>query len=257
MTQQLALDQAAILARFMEKVRVDPETGCWEWLGAVKTAAHYGDQPYGNFRNGTRVMSPHRFAYETLIGPVPDGLELDHGCRNRLCCNPYDVEPVTHKVNMERAYAVRARIPARITLPAASVLDIHNVQGGDVGMNETRKETPIADGSVGGHVAGGDSQTIHGRARVGPRPQLTALQASARKGDPILPTAPATSAPSRVSDRRADDPLVVPSADPARRDSILGGPTQPAAGRGFTFASPARSIPQTKEATGALNACGL
>jgi hypothetical protein len=114
-TQQLALDQAAILARFMEKVRVDPETGCWEWLGAVKTAVHYGDQPYGNFRVGARVMSPHRFAYQTLVGPVPDGMELDHGCRNRLCCCPYPdhLEPVTHKVNMARAVAFR---PAREAL---------------------------------------------------------------------------------------------------------------------------------------------
>lgn len=44
----------------------------------------------------------HKVAYEKVYGPVPPGLELDHLCRNRACFNPEHLEPVTHKVNMQR-----------------------------------------------------------------------------------------------------------------------------------------------------------
>lgn len=104
---QVSLLDAPALARFQDKVRVDEETGCWEWRGARKTARQYGSQPYGNFKANGRVRSAHRFIYETLVGPVPSGLELDHQCRNRLCCNPDHLEPVTHGENMRRGASAR------------------------------------------------------------------------------------------------------------------------------------------------------
>lgn len=48
-------------------------------------------------------MFAHVFVYETLVGPVPDELELDHTCRVRACVRPSHLEPVTHAENMERA----------------------------------------------------------------------------------------------------------------------------------------------------------
>ena len=54
----------------------------------------------------------HRFAYQYMIGPIPDGLELDHLCRNRPCVNPYHLEPVTRAVNHARMLAARASLPA-------------------------------------------------------------------------------------------------------------------------------------------------
>jgi hypothetical protein len=48
----------------------------------------------------------HRVLYEALIGPVPDGLVLDHECCHRGCVNPYHLEPVTVKENTERGAAV-------------------------------------------------------------------------------------------------------------------------------------------------------
>lgn len=45
----------------------------------------------------------HRVTYETLVGPVPDGLELDHRCLLKLCCNPEHLEAVTHQENVDRA----------------------------------------------------------------------------------------------------------------------------------------------------------
>jgi hypothetical protein len=83
--------------RFTSKYQVDPETGCWEWQAALKTSG------YAQFWNGTRMQPGHRFAYETVIGPVPEGLHLDHLCRNRICVNPLHVEPVTMEENIRRS----------------------------------------------------------------------------------------------------------------------------------------------------------
>jgi hypothetical protein len=80
--------------RFWPKVH-KTET-CWLW-----TAAHI-PLGYGMFWNGHRLMCAHQFAYELLVGPVPDGSELDHLCRTPACVRPDHLEPVTHRVNMQR-----------------------------------------------------------------------------------------------------------------------------------------------------------
>jgi hypothetical protein len=69
---------------------------CWDWTGALNSKG------YGSVAHKGRVWSTHRLAYELLVGPIPDGLQLDHLCRNRSCCNPDHLEPVTPKVNSER-----------------------------------------------------------------------------------------------------------------------------------------------------------
>ena len=61
------------------------------------------------------MVLAHRLAYETLIGPVPDGLQIDHLCRVRLCCNPAHLEAVTAKTNTRRAPTCVATINANKT----------------------------------------------------------------------------------------------------------------------------------------------
>lgn len=69
---------------------------CWIWTAFLGTGG------YGNFRAGGGNSQAHRYAYELLVKPIPDGLELDHLCRVHACVNPAHLEPVTRKVNVIR-----------------------------------------------------------------------------------------------------------------------------------------------------------
>jgi hypothetical protein len=70
---------------------------CWMWAGAPNR-----DGGYGTHRTKTGRPVAHRYAYELLVGPIPDGLDLDHLCRVRMCVNPEHLEPVTRLVNNRR-----------------------------------------------------------------------------------------------------------------------------------------------------------
>ncbi|MFD3594293.1 HNH endonuclease signature motif containing protein [Nocardia sp. NPDC058640] len=83
--------------RFWRKVQRDAATGCWRWVAAKSTTG------YGKF--ALVAVSPgyaHRISYIELVGPVPEGLVLDHLCRNRLCVNPAHLEPVRQRINVLR-----------------------------------------------------------------------------------------------------------------------------------------------------------
>ncbi|MPZ13755.1 MAG: HNH endonuclease [Chloroflexi bacterium] len=82
--------------RFWPKVLRDPETECWNWLGAIGNG--YGR--FGVYHDGMRLA--HRFSYQLLVGPIPDGLTIDHLCRNTTCVNPAHLEPVPIHVNLLR-----------------------------------------------------------------------------------------------------------------------------------------------------------
>ena len=80
--------------RFWKRVRIGP--GCWEWTGG-KSDLGYGHVvgPQKGRRN-----SPHRVTYERAHGPIPEGLVIDHLCRNPSCCRPRHLRAVTHAVNI-------------------------------------------------------------------------------------------------------------------------------------------------------------
>lgn len=76
------------------------ETGCWIWLGELNRNG------YGRVCVKGKRPVAHRHVYETLVGPIPEGLLLDHLCRVRCCVNPSHLEPVTPKENTLRGDAV-------------------------------------------------------------------------------------------------------------------------------------------------------
>lgn len=86
--------------RLTGRVVVDFKTGCWLWIG--NTNKHgYGIVQQGGLEGGMRLRA-HRAVYELLVGPIPDGLTLDHLCRVRHCVNPAHLEPVTRGENVRR-----------------------------------------------------------------------------------------------------------------------------------------------------------
>ncbi len=91
-----SIDDPRIACRFWEKVTPEPNTGCWLWSAALDGSG------YGRLTLNRVSRSAHRLAYETLVGTVQNGLELDHLCRTRSCCNPAHLEPVTRQQNCKR-----------------------------------------------------------------------------------------------------------------------------------------------------------
>jgi hypothetical protein len=87
---------APIYKKHIPSYIVDSETGCWNWQRAKTTAG------YGTVTVDDKTRLAHVVSYESKFGPVPEGMELDHLCRNRGCINPDHLEPVSHAENTQR-----------------------------------------------------------------------------------------------------------------------------------------------------------
>ncbi len=98
-----------LITRFWERVNLGINPGdCWLWLGG-KTYNGYGLFGRGRSEGGKgiwRTQRAHRISYELTMGEIPDGLTLDHLCRNRLCVNPAHLEPVTRGENVLRGETI-------------------------------------------------------------------------------------------------------------------------------------------------------
>lgn len=80
---------------------VDEASGCWNWILKLDRKG------YGVKNDGGTYRGAHRVVYEKYVGPVPEGFQLDHLCRNPRCVNPAHLEPVTAKENSRRGSATK------------------------------------------------------------------------------------------------------------------------------------------------------
>ena|SRR5690349_12101561 len=93
---------------------------CWRWEGARIP------EGYGQITIGGKIRFVHRVVYEWFCGPIPEGLQIDHLCRNTTCANPMHLEPVTPQVNSHRGVGVGAVNVAKTHCPRGHAYDARN-----------------------------------------------------------------------------------------------------------------------------------
>lgn len=128
------------------------EDGCWHWTGPVSTSG------YSRITYRGLNLYGHRISYEMYRGPIPEGLVIDHLCRNRLCVNPGHLEVVTDRTNILRGIA-----------PSAKVARTQRCQRGH-DLTDPANIQPRGNG----HRMCRACQTLRNAARYRPVPELAA-----------------------------------------------------------------------------------
>ena len=100
------------------------ESGCWEWVGSLTPSAH-------------------RFYYEREYGPIPEGLEIDHLCRNRKCVRPDHLEAVTHRENVLRGVSPPALHARKIHCPQGHLYEDGKRRCRECVIEETARRTAL------------------------------------------------------------------------------------------------------------------
>lgn len=91
--------------RFLSFVKKTAQ--CWIWQGTRNRGG------YGQFTINKKGIAAHRFAYTFYVGTIPEGLQLDHLCRNTSCVNPSHLEPVTQVENIRRSEGISVQLAKR------------------------------------------------------------------------------------------------------------------------------------------------
>lgn len=92
------------------------ESGCWEWQGKLRNGyGLIGEK--GPAKSKRKQVKAHRYSYEFFRSTIPEGLTIDHLCRNRKCVNPFHLQPVTRGENVLRGDTISARNKANTHCP--------------------------------------------------------------------------------------------------------------------------------------------
>lgn len=118
------------------------ESGCWLWRRAVSS------QGYGRLVVDGKGVGAHRFFYELCVGPIPDGLHVDHLCRVRLCVNPAHLEPVTAAENNRRAARGSAKVVVTPDSEAALARALAAQAAADAARAEVARQVALRGDAV-------------------------------------------------------------------------------------------------------------
>ena len=107
MAKKLVSDMERVQGKYL----VDAASGCWNWTARLDKDGYAAQLKIGSRTDGSRTqVRPHRWVYEQLKTPIPEGLVIDHLCRNRRCLNPDHMEPVTPLENHHRGLRAKATV---------------------------------------------------------------------------------------------------------------------------------------------------
>lgn len=125
------------MERVLQRIEIIPgplETPCWLWTGVTGRLGYVRIATDDRTPTRRHYESLHRVVYRELVGPIPEGLEIDHLCRARHCCNPDHLEPVTHAENVRRGERAQ-----RTHCPQSHLYDEANTYRSKRGSRECRQ----------------------------------------------------------------------------------------------------------------------
>ena len=119
-SQPSVVSSPHLASRIGAKISLQEDSDCWLWKGVPR-----GDG-YGSMRVAGRDWGAHRLAYTVMVGEIPEGLTIDHLCRQPLCVNPRHMEPVTKRENTLRGFGITAQQARRTHCPQGHPYSIEN-----------------------------------------------------------------------------------------------------------------------------------
>lgn len=120
------------MKQLLRNVQVDPVSGCWLYIRWRKADG------YAHITRNYKVIYAHRYVYEQLIGPIPEGMTIDHVCHtmecptpgklcpHRRCCNPMHLQLATGKENTLRSQGPAAMNSIKQVCPKGHPYDEKN-----------------------------------------------------------------------------------------------------------------------------------